>query len=112
MTSLYQVTLRRHVVETVTPRNKKVKRWFYIDVAKALDSSVERDDAIVSVPENKIIAEDFGRKVVLDLRTPESEYAAMMYPVSRVFDWDDWQDGFDHFWSTLTGPHEVVRVEC
>lgn len=26
MTSLYQVTLRRKVVETVTPKNKKVKR--------------------------------------------------------------------------------------
>jgi uncharacterized protein with ParB-like and HNH nuclease domain len=33
MTSLYQVTLRGKVVETVTPKNKKVKRWFYIDSA-------------------------------------------------------------------------------
>ena len=30
MTSLYQVTLRGKVVETVTPKKKKVKRWFYI----------------------------------------------------------------------------------
>src|ERR1700746_747027 len=30
MTSLYQVILRNKVVETVTPKNKKVKRWFYI----------------------------------------------------------------------------------
>jgi hypothetical protein len=37
MTSLYQVTLRGKVVETVTPKNKKVKRWFYIDIRKALD---------------------------------------------------------------------------
>lgn len=28
MTSLYQVTLRGKVVETVTPKKKKVKRWF------------------------------------------------------------------------------------
>src|SRR3954469_6641431 len=27
MTSLYQVTLRRQVVRTVTPRKKKVRRW-------------------------------------------------------------------------------------
>jgi uncharacterized protein with ParB-like and HNH nuclease domain len=32
MTSLYQVTLRGKVVETVTPKNKKVKRWFSIDI--------------------------------------------------------------------------------
>jgi hypothetical protein len=32
MTSLYQVTLRGKVVETVTPKKKRVKRWFYIDI--------------------------------------------------------------------------------
>ena len=39
MTSLYQVTLRGRVVETITPKKKKVKRWFYIDITKALDPS-------------------------------------------------------------------------
>jgi len=34
MTSLYQVTWRGKVVETVTPRKKKVSRWFYIDIRK------------------------------------------------------------------------------
>lgn len=53
MTSLYQVTLRGKVVETVTPKNKKVKRWFYIDIRKALDRSVNREDAIIGVPEDK-----------------------------------------------------------
>ncbi len=42
MTSLYQVTLRNKVVETVTPKNKKVKRWFYIDIRKALDPMIDR----------------------------------------------------------------------
>src|SRR5437773_2304120 len=46
MTSLYQVTLRGKIVETVTPKNKKVKRWFYIDIRKALDPSIEREEAI------------------------------------------------------------------
>ena len=38
MTSLYQVTLRGKVVETVTPKNKKVKRWFYIDIRQGAGS--------------------------------------------------------------------------
>jgi hypothetical protein len=109
MTSLYQVALRGRVVETITPKKKKVKRWFYIDIGKALDPSVERDDAIVSVAEDKKVVEDFGRKVVLDLTTQENEFKSLMYPVSRVFDWDDWQDGFDTFWN---GPeHEEKRKE-
>src|SRR5262249_46385720 len=50
MTSLYQVTLRGKVVETVTPKKKKVKRWFYIDIRIALDPLVDREEAIVGVP--------------------------------------------------------------
>jgi hypothetical protein len=99
MTSLYQVTLRGKVVETVTPKNKKVKRWFYIDIRKALDLSVDREEAIIGVPEDRKLRTDFGREVVLDLSTAELEYASLMYPVSQVFDWDNWQDGFDEHWN-------------
>src|SRR3954470_218289 len=66
MTSLYQVTLRNQVVETVTPKKKKVKRWFYIDIRKALDPSEDREEAIVGIPEDKIEKSDFGRVVKLD----------------------------------------------
>lgn len=98
ITSLYQVTLRGQVVETVTPRNKRVKRWFYIDIAQALDQAADREDAIVSVPEDRALRTDFGREVLLDLSTPEAEFEALMYPVTQVFDWDRWQDGFDEHW--------------
>ena len=109
MTSLYQVTLRGKVVETVTPKNKKVKRWFYIDIRKALDESADREEAIVGVPEDRVIRTDFGREAVLDLSSAENEYAALMYPVSQVFDWDKWQDGFDKHWRG--DQHESVREE-
>lgn len=98
MTSLYQVTLRGKVVETVTPKKKKVKRWFYIDIRKALDPTIDREEAIVGVPEDRRVRADFGRETILDLSTAEHEYASLMYPVSQVFDWDKWQDGFDEHW--------------
>ncbi|MHB1956528.1 MAG: GmrSD restriction endonuclease domain-containing protein [Sulfobacillus sp.] len=98
MTSLYQVTLRGKVVETVTPKNKKVKRWFYFDIRKALDSVIDREEAIVGVPEDRVIRTDFGREVVRDLSSHDQEFAALMYPVTHVFDWDRWQDGFDKHW--------------
>jgi hypothetical protein len=109
MTSLYQVTSRGKVVETVTAKNKRVKRWFYIDIRKALDSSVDREEAIVGVPEDRIVRTDFGREAILDLSSPEREFAARMYPVSRVFDWDKWQDGFDKQWRG--DEHEDSREE-
>jgi len=98
MTSLYQVALRGKVVETITPKRKKVRRWFYIDIRKALDEALDREEAITGVPEDKVERTDFGRKVTLDLATPEKEYAALMYPLSKVLDWDKWQDGFDEYW--------------
>ena len=109
MTSLYQVTLRRKVVETVTPKNKKVKRWFYIDIRKALDPAADREEAIIGVPEDRISRTDFGREIVLDLSSPEREYASLMYPVSLVFDREDWQDDFNEYWRG--DEHEGVRKE-
>ena len=109
MTSLYQVSLRSKVVETVTPKKKKVKRWFYIDIRKALDESIDREEAIIGVPEDRIVRTDFGREVVLDLSTAEREYAFLMYPISQVFEWDNWQDGFDEYWSGDV--NKAVRAE-
>ncbi|MFM2004457.1 MAG: hypothetical protein RLZZ09_112, partial [Pseudomonadota bacterium] len=85
-------------VETVTPKNKRVKRWFYIDIQKALDSSIDREETIIGVPEDRVIRTVFGREVVMDLSTPQHEYAAAMYPVAQVFDWDRWQDGYNDYW--------------
>jgi hypothetical protein len=109
MTSLYQVTLRGKVVETVTPKKKRVKRWFYLDIAKATDETMDREEAVIGVPEDRVERTDFGREVALDLSSPEKEYAALMFPVSQVFDWDTWQDGFNDHWSGEE--HKAVREQ-
>ena len=110
MTSLYQVTIRGEVVETVTPKKKKVKRWFYFDIRKALDPTADREEAIVGFPADRVIRTDFGRETVLDVSSPEQEYATLMFPVSQVFDWDKWQDGFDKFWSGDEHVKDEFRV--
>jgi hypothetical protein len=107
MTSMYQVTLRNQVVQTVTPNNKKVKRWFYIDIRKALDPSVQREEAIIGVPEDRVVRKDFGRDIALDLSSPTNEYQTLHYPIAHVFDWDHWQDGFDNHWRG--DAHQAVR---
>lgn len=94
LTSLYQVTLRNAVVSTITAKKKRVKRWFYIDMRKALDSSEDREAAIVSVPEDKILRSDFGRTVEMDLSSRGAEIENMMYPVSMLFSWAEWQGSF------------------
>lgn len=93
MTSLYQITLRNEVVKTVTAKNKRVERWFYIDMKAALDESLDREEAIVAVPADRVLKSAFGREVELDLSTRENEYLSLMYPLSMVFKWDDWSMG-------------------
>jgi hypothetical protein len=91
MTSLYQVSLRNQVVETVTPKNKRVRRWFYIDIRKALDPDCDREEAIIGMPEDRIQRDNFGKDISLDLSTRERVFEELMYPVSMVFDWNTWQ---------------------
>jgi hypothetical protein len=98
MTSLYQTCLRDEVVQTITPRQKLVKRWFYIDMQKALAPSVDRVDAIIGVPEDRRIKSDFDKKIDLDLSTRELEYQHLLFPLNRVFRWDDWMMGFWTYW--------------
>ena len=97
MTSLYQACMRREVVETTTP-TKLVKRWFYVDITMALKAGVDRDDAVFSVPEDRRIKTNFNKDVRLDLSTPDREFAQLMFPLNRVFDWDEWQEDFGDYW--------------
>jgi hypothetical protein len=98
MTSLYQACLRRAVVDTITPKNKLVKRWFYIDIRKAMKPETDREEAIFGVPEDRRIKANFDRDVLLDLSTRETEFEHLMFPLNQAFDWDEWQDGFGDFW--------------
>lgn len=94
LTSLYQATLRNKPMATRTPKNKPVQRWFYFDMRKAVDPNVDREDAIVGVPENKIIVPRGRNPTDLDLSTRDKEYAAGMYPLSAIFSWAEWHSGY------------------
>ena len=99
MTSLYQVTLRGQVVATETIKHKPIKRWFFIDMVKAMASETDREDAIIPVPEDLMIRSDFGRQIVLDISTPEAQFENLMFPLTDVFDSLQWFVGFTNFWA-------------
>ncbi|TCN30172.1 DUF262 domain-containing protein [Sinorhizobium americanum] len=94
MTSLYQVTLHGQVVKTITPKKQPVERWFFIDIKKALDPSVDREEAIISVPADKIVRSDFNRSIDHDYSTTEREFENLVFPLSRAFDGMAWQMEF------------------
>ncbi|WP_433248634.1 GmrSD restriction endonuclease domain-containing protein [Actinomadura nitritigenes] len=86
LTSLYQALRSDVPVETMDARKKKLKRWYYIDIAKAVDDDIDREEAIVSVPEDRVLREDFGRGVTYDLTTLENEVAAGLFPFQSMLD--------------------------
>ena len=73
LTSLYQSLRHEDAVETHDNRGRRIRRWYYIDMLAAMDPDVEREDAIVSVPENRKESRNFGREVVRDLSRRELE---------------------------------------
>lgn len=91
MTSLYQSTFSQVPVFTQTAKQRPIRVHFYFDIRAALDPNVGRSEAIVAVPEDRIIRENFGRDVKLDLSCEEYEFEALHFPVDRVFNENRWQ---------------------
>ena len=98
ITSLYQTTIRQTVVETVNAKKHAIKRWYYIDIEKALDPEVNREEAIIGLPQTKRLTSNFGRDVHLDLSTPEAEFENLKFPVNQIFNDRDWEHGFEDYW--------------
>lgn len=97
LTSLFQALHLDQPVRTVDERNKELERWYYVDIRKAVGSSADRDDAIVSVPKDRVLRSNFARTVELDLRSRTLECKARHFPLSIVFDGDQvtaWQKEF------------------
>lgn len=90
MTSLYQATYAKTPVRTKTSRNVQVKRFYYIDIKKAVELVVDLEDSIVSVPADRVIRVNFGKDTKLNVSSPELEYEEDLFPLNQAFDSRDW----------------------
>ena len=86
-TSLFQSLKAEHPVATTDTRGKRLKRWYYIDIAAALDPEADREEAIRGIPENRLVTSDFGRQIDADYSTMDKECGAEMFPLWRAFEW-------------------------
>jgi hypothetical protein len=86
LTSLHQALLSDRPVATEDGRHNKLSRWYYIDIARAINENADREDAILSVPEDRTVREDFARKVKLDLTSRQNECEAGIFPLNLTFD--------------------------
>ena len=65
---------------------------------RALGPEVDREDAIISVPETRRETRDFGRHTVWDLSTQELEYRQHMMPSESLMNPMEWMLGYFGYW--------------
>lgn len=95
LTSLFLALKSPKPVKTRDARGGELHRHYYVDINKAIADDADREEeAIVSVPADRVVRSDFGRKIDLTLTNREEEIAAEMFPLEIVLDNNamlDWQ---------------------
>lgn len=110
LTSIYQATYSKNPVATKTDKGKEIERYYYFSMEKCMDENEDRYDAVLPVPADRKIKENFDRDVKLDLSDQQKEYEHKMFPVNIVFDSNalmKWQFGYMMYY---TGQAEALKL--
>ncbi len=97
LTSIYQATYSKKPVATKTDKSKEIERYYYLSMEKCMDENEDRYDAVLPVPADRKLKENFDRDVKLDISDQQKEYEHKMFPVNIVFDSNalmKWQFGY------------------
>lgn len=110
LTSIYQATYSQNPVATKTDKGKEIERYYYLSMEKCMDENEDRYDAVLPVPADRRIKENFDRDVKLDLSDRQKEYEHKMFPVNIVFDSNTlmkWQFGYMMYY---TGQADALKL--
>ncbi|WP_072622776.1 GmrSD restriction endonuclease domain-containing protein [Spirulina major] len=92
LTSLFQALFSNRPVLTYDTRKRKIKRWYYLDINKAIDPYCDAEDYIISLPEGRKLF-NFRNELQYDYSTREKECESELLPLPLIFDGDltQWQ---------------------
>lgn len=109
LTSIYSSLYSKKPVHTRTDKGKEIYRYYYIDIQKALDESCDRLDAIFSVPENKIVTSEFGRKEEINLSKQEYEFENKVFPLNRILDYASAQEWQNEYYAYYGYNQDIIK---
>lgn len=109
LTSIYSSLYSRNAVHTRTDKDKKIFRYYYIDIKKACDPNCDRVDAIFSVPETRIITSNFGRDIELDLSDRTKEFENKMFPLNLILDFPEEQNWQNEYYAFYNYNQEIIK---
>ena len=93
LTSLYQALMSDKPVATRDARKNPITRWYYLDISKALSTNGDREEAILSIPEDRIVR-NFRNEPIVDFSTIDKECTAEVLPLRLILNSSalmDWQ---------------------
>ncbi len=88
---------------------RAIRRWYYFDMSKAVANDDDREDAVLSVAEDRLV-KTFGRQTTLDLTTREREYAQDLFPANRIFQSAEWRQAYNQYWNYA--PEKIQLYEA
>ena len=97
LTSLFQSLVATKPVKTWDAKGKKVRRWYYFDMKKCTSKEVDREDAVFSIPKDKLI-KTFRGEVSLDLSSRQNEFSKDFFPVNAVLYSSEWRQEYCEYW--------------
>ena len=103
LTALYQSLMSGKAVSTQNARGTESFRYYYLDMEACLNNEIERERAILSCGENFQLHTDSEKTIELSppgslFSTNDDEYKNHVFPVSKIFDDDAWQEGYQEYW--------------
>lgn len=86
LTSLTQALTGDGIVHTKNAAGKLLERKYFLNIEAAVTDPSRMDEAVISIPADGIIRENFGRDVILDLSTTEKQCFAGYFPLNLLVD--------------------------
>ena len=103
LTALYQSLMSGKAVFTQNARGKDILRYYYLDMEACVKNEVEREEAVLSCGEDFQLHTASGKTIELLpqghlFSAANEEYKNKMFPVNKIFDYDDWQMEYQEYW--------------
>lgn len=110
LTSLTQVLALNKPVKTFDEKSKRIDRYYYIDINKALEAE-QLEDAIIAVEQSRQLKTNFGRDLALDLSTPQLECEQLYFPCNQILNSDAWEESLQEYAPQHFGTYMQFRKQ-
>lgn len=101
LTSILNALYLRKEVTTKNLQNKTIKRFYYLNINELCSNSIDWDNVVISVDEDKQIKKDFGKYIELDLSSQEKEIKQKFFPTNIIFDemsFSEWRQNYQNYY--------------